>query len=221
MSRFRPKGFSRGLSECLVGIHIGVVTDNKDPEGIGRIKVKYAVPTDDVESAWARQITIMAGKEMGFVVYPEKNDEVLLRFINGQSDQPVIVGYLHNGKDVIPFDNADGNNDDRIFWSRSKHKMTVNDTDGSEHITCETKDGKTIVEMLTADEAINLTSTKDITLTVGNKLLIDAGAEVSISADMNIKASTAQNLEVTAASNIDLNGSAGVAITSAAVNMKA
>jgi uncharacterized protein involved in type VI secretion and phage assembly len=209
------------LSECLSGIHIGVVTDNKDPEGIGRIKVKYAVPSDDVESAWARQITIMGGKEMGFVCFPEKKDEVLLRFVNGQSDQPVIVGYLHNGKDVIPFDNADGNNDDRIFWSRSKHKMTVNDTDGEEHITCSTKGEKTIVEMLTADEAINFTSTSDITLTVGNKLLIDAGAEVSISADMNIKASTAQNLEIKAASNVDLKGSAGVAITSAQVKFNA
>jgi uncharacterized protein involved in type VI secretion and phage assembly len=213
--------FVNNLSECLVGLHIGLVLDNKDPEGIGRIKVKYAVPSDDIESAWARQITIMAGKKMGFVCYPEKNDEVLLRFVNGQSDQPVIVGYLHNGKDVIPYDNADGKNDDRIWWSRNKHKMTVNDSDGAEHITCATKGDKTVVELLTKDEAINLTSTKDITFTVGNKMLIDAGADVSISADMNIKASTAQNLEIKAGSNIDLKGSAGVAITSAAVSFKA
>lgn len=212
---------ANALSDRILGLLAGIVVDNKDPEAIGRIKVKYAVPSGDVEAAWARQITIMGGPEMGFVCFPEVDDEVLLRFVNGQPDQPVIVGSVHNGKDKIPFDNADGKNDDRIWWSRSIHKMTIHDGDGAEHMTVETKDGKTKWAMVTPDKLIALTTTKDIVIKAAKNMLFDAGADVSMTADMTITQAAGSNFEVKAGSNVDIKGSAGVAITSSAVSFKA
>ena len=87
------------------------------------------------KSAWARMSTAMAGNKMGLVVYPEKDDEVLLDFVNGNVNEPVILGSLYNGKDKPPFDNADGKNNIRTFVSRSGHVIEVDDKDGSEKIT--------------------------------------------------------------------------------------
>ena len=209
------------LSDLIHGLLCGMVTDNKDPEGINRVQVKFVVPSGDILSAWARVITKMGGPEMGWTCLPEPDDEVLLRFVNGQPDQPVVVGAVHNGKDVIPFDNSDGKNDERIWYSRSDHHMIFNDGDGAEFIQVETKDGKTNFEMKTADETIDVYAVKDIILKIGNNLLIDAGTDVTINAGSNYKHQAGSNQEMTAGSNVDVSGSAGVAITSAAVSFKA
>ncbi len=217
MSLFR----NDALSDLIPGLLCGMVTDNKDEKGLNRVQVKYVAPSGDILSAWARVITKMGGPEMGWTCLPEPDDEVLLRFVNGQPDQPVVIGAVHNGKDKIPFDNGDGNNDERIWYSRSDHHMIFNDGDGAEFVQVETKGGKTNFKLDTAAETIDLFATKDIILNVGNNLVVDAATDVEIKAGSNYKQQAGSNQELVAGSNIDLNGSAGVAITSAAVNFKA
>ena len=209
------------LAERIIGLQCGLVVDNKDPEGIYRVQVKYVTPSNEIKSAWARMITKMGGPEMGIACLPEPDDEVLLSFVCGHPDMPVIVGAVHNGKDTIPFDNADGNNDERIFYSRSDHHIIFNDGDGAEFIQCETKGGKTNVEMKTADELIHWEAKTDIIFKIGNKLLIEADTDIEFKASASYKheAGSAEKLE--ASSNVDIKGSSGVNITSAAVSFKA
>jgi len=38
----------------VTGVVIGIVTNNKDPEGMGRLKVRFPWLSDSDESAWAR-----------------------------------------------------------------------------------------------------------------------------------------------------------------------
>jgi uncharacterized protein involved in type VI secretion and phage assembly len=209
------------LSELIPGLLCAVVTDNQDEKGLNRVQVKYVVPSGEILSAWARMMTKMGGPEMGLTCLPEPDDEVLLRFVNGQPDQPVIIGAVHNGKDVIPFDNGDGKNDERIWYSRSDHHIIFNDGDGAEFVQVETKDGKTNFKMDTASETIDFFAVKDIVLKIGNNLLLDAGTDVVITAGANYTHQAGSNQEMTAGSNIDISGSAGVAITSAAVSFKA
>ncbi len=209
------------LAERIHGLQCGLVTDNKDPEGIYRVQVKFVRPNGEIKSAWARMCTRMGGKEMGIACLPEKDDEVLLKFVGGHPDLPVIIGAVHNGKDKIPFDNSDGKNDERIFYSRSDHHVIFNDGDGAEFIQCETKGGKTNVEMKTADELIHMEAKKDVIWKIGNKLTVEADTDISMeaSASYTHQAGSAQTIE--ADSNIDIKGSAGVNITSAAVSFKA
>jgi uncharacterized protein involved in type VI secretion and phage assembly len=209
------------LTDRIRGVLVGLVTDNKDKDGLYRVQVKYAVPSGEIKSAWARMVTRMTGNVWGFACLPEKDDEVLLRFVNGHPDQPVIIGALHNGKDKPPFDNADGKNDLRVWYSRSDHHMIVNDGSGKESITCETKGTKTKVEMLTADKAIHWTATKDVKILVGNKLTVEAGKDMTIKASANWKHQSGSKLELTSDGSVDVKGPAGVTIKSTAVSFKA
>jgi len=217
MQAFRPEN----LGQQIIGIQIGTVVDNKDPEGIYRVQVKFVTPSGDIESAWARVRTLMSGKEMGFACLPEKEDEVLLRFVNGDPDQPVVIGSVHNGKEKPPFDNADGNNDERIFYSRSGHHFIANDKSGGEHITVESKDGKTKLEMLSSDNAINLTATKDVVITVGGTLTIEAGADLELKASASYKHMAGSNMEMKSDGKVDVKGSAGVTLKGPTVDIKA
>ena len=79
---------------------IGIVTDNKDPDKLGRVKIKYPTLGGEVESGWARVVWGAAGKERGVVALPEVNDEVVVGFEHGDVRRPFILGALFNGADT-------------------------------------------------------------------------------------------------------------------------
>jgi uncharacterized Zn-binding protein involved in type VI secretion len=81
---------------------VGIVTDNKDPQGWGRVKVKFPTLTEEHTSHWARIVAIGAADNRGFDCLPEINDEVLVGFEHGDIHRPYIIGGVWNGKDAPP-----------------------------------------------------------------------------------------------------------------------
>jgi uncharacterized protein involved in type VI secretion and phage assembly len=106
---------------------VGIVTDNQDPEGWGRVKVKFPTLTEEHASNWARVVAMGAGKERGFDCLPEINDEVLVAFEQGDIHRPYIIGAVWNGKDKTPNPVkdavADGKVRLRTFKTRVGHKI--------------------------------------------------------------------------------------------------
>ncbi len=67
----------RGTDSKINGVVVGIVTNNKDPEDLGRVRVKFPWLSNEDESNWARIGSLMAGKERGIFILPEIDDEVL------------------------------------------------------------------------------------------------------------------------------------------------
>ncbi|MHC5731125.1 MAG: phage baseplate assembly protein V, partial [Nostoc sp.] len=67
---------------------VGLVTNNNDPKGWGRVKVKFPTLNINDESHWARVVGLGAGKERGFYCLPEIDDEVLVAFEHGDIHRP-------------------------------------------------------------------------------------------------------------------------------------
>ncbi|MEH1841125.1 MAG: VgrG-related protein [Nostoc sp.] len=78
---------------------VGLVTNNKDPKGWGRVKVQFPTLTKQHESNWARVVGLGASDKRGFYCLPEINDEVLVGFEHGDIHRPYIMGGVWNGKD--------------------------------------------------------------------------------------------------------------------------
>ena len=114
------------------GVVVGLVTNNQDPDGQGRVKVKFPWLSDQDESHWARLAAPMAGQDRGAYFLPEVDDEVLLAFEHGDARFPYILGALWNGKDAPPARNDDGKNNLRVIKSRSGHVIKLNDESGRE-----------------------------------------------------------------------------------------
>jgi uncharacterized protein involved in type VI secretion and phage assembly len=207
-----------GAAATTLGVIEGIVVDNKDPDGIGRVLVTFPWLPNETKSAWARMSTPMAGKEMGIVIYPEVNDEVLIDFVNGNVHEPVILGSLYNGKDIPPFDNADGKNNLRIFVSRSGHRFEIDDTDGKEKITITDKSGGLIIEMDSSKEAINITSSKDITIKCDNNFTLEA-KEVEVKSGSNMKLDAGSNFEAGAGTQAKVGAGSQVNVTGATINL--
>ncbi|WP_377188355.1 phage baseplate assembly protein V [Ruegeria meonggei] len=166
-------GFVRGLA-------LGKVTDNEDPKGIGRVRVRLELHNEDQESFWARVATPMAGNEMGVYFLPQKDDEVLVGFIGEDPSHPVVLGSVWNGNAPPPETN-DGKNDRRLVRTRSGHEMRFDDGDTDEVEVIHNKGARVY---LAENKAILETDS-------GNTVTIDGG-EISVTAAQKITLSAPQ-----------------------------
>jgi uncharacterized protein involved in type VI secretion and phage assembly len=212
------QSWSPGAASTTLGVIEGIVVDNKDPEGIGRILVQFPWLPNETKSAWARLATPMAGKEMGLVIYPEKDDEVLIDFVNGNVNTPVIIGSLYNGKEKPPFDNADGENNIRMFVSRSGHVIEIDDKSGSEKITITDKSGGLIIEMDSSKETITVTSKGDINIKADSNFKVEA-KDIEMKAGSNATFKAGSALEASAGSSATVQGGGGVTVKGATVSL--
>jgi uncharacterized protein involved in type VI secretion and phage assembly len=193
-------------SERVFGVVVGVVTNNQDPEGLGRVKVKFPWLSDEDESQWARIAMLMAGNERGTFFLPEVEDEVLVAFEHGDARYPFVIGALWNGVDKPPADNGDGKNNLRLIKSRSGHLIKLNDEDGKETIEIIDKSEKNSFVIDTADNSITITSEKDITLSATKgKIKLDA-KEVEIKSSGDTKVEAGGGIDVKAGGTMNIKG---------------
>jgi phage protein D len=166
-----------------LGLVIGIVTDNQDPKGWGRVKVKYPWLSSDHASDWARVVATGAGAQRGIEFLPEVNDEVVVGFEMGDVHHPFVLGGLWNGQDAPPKKSGEvisgGHVQQRIIRSRGGHTITLDDNDRSSSIAIEDKSGNKIV--LNSRENKLLIEVKgDTTLTTQGNLSLKAQGQVQI-----------------------------------------
>lgn len=212
MQRIADESRSGARSGALYGVVIGLVTNNKDEENLGRVKVKFPWLSEEDESQWARVATPMAGKDRGALFLPEVDDEVLIAFEHGDMRRPYVLGALWNGVDTLPkeFGN-DGKNNLRLIKSRSGHLIKLDDTDGGEKIELIDKSGKNSIVVDTKENTITITTDKDILLKAPKgKISLDAK-------EIELKSSAAVKVE--AGSEMTLKASATATLKGATVNI--
>jgi phage protein D/phage baseplate assembly protein gpV len=200
------------------GVVIGVVTNNNDPEKIGRVKVKFPTLGDNVESNWARLALPGGGSARGFDVRPEVNDEVIVAFDRGDLRMPIVLGGVWSAKNKPPLDAAKavkgGKVQQRSFTTRLGHQILLNDGDspkdhfielalsdkktsvhiGEDGIKVVASQGKP-VSITNGQATITLTDKGDITMK-GTNITIEAQAKVTIKgAQIEAKGSAAMKLE--------------------------
>ncbi|MCG8711033.1 type VI secretion system tip protein VgrG, partial [Brenneria sp. 4F2] len=73
----------------------------------GRVKVKFhwdrLARGDDTSSCWVRVSSAWAGQGFGGVQIPRVGDEVVIDFINGDPDRPIITGRVYNEASMPPW----------------------------------------------------------------------------------------------------------------------
>jgi uncharacterized protein involved in type VI secretion and phage assembly len=170
----------------LYGVYAAQVTDVRDPDGQGRVKVKLPWSPDldgGGYEVWARLAVPMAGNNRGTWLVPDPNDEVLVAFEGGDPRQPRVIGSVWNGRDAPPetMDGA-GKNFKKTICSRNGVRIVLDDSDGRESLTLKTpagqqitfQDGPSSIELRDANgNTVKLDST-GISLTTSGKLTVSA-----------------------------------------------
>jgi uncharacterized protein involved in type VI secretion and phage assembly len=186
-----------GGSGQFQGLGVGVVTDNKDPDALGRVRVQLPWHKDGAVSDWAPVATPMAGKDMGTFFLPEIGDEVLVGADQGDASHLYVIGSLWSGRLTPPDTNADGRNNKRFIRTRAGHELMFVDDQSAPLAELSLKDGKKI------------SLSKDgIEITDGtNKIVIDSkGSSMTIqsTADLKIKSN---KIAIEATASLELKSS--------------
>lgn len=171
---------TQGDNGRIVGVVVGVVTNNQDESGQGRVKVRFPWLSATHESHWARVATLMAGADMGVYCLPDVNDEVLVVFEHGNIDRPFVIGSLWNGREAPPANNADRQNNVRMVKSRSGHTIKLDDTAGAEKITITDGQQKSSITLDAALGSVSITSEGDLNVQVRGRINLRSESEVSI-----------------------------------------
>lgn len=182
-----------GLGGLFFGVLPAIVIDNNDPQGQGRVLISLpSIP--DIGSAsysvWARVATLFAGADKGSWFMPDKDDEVLVAFEQGDAAYPYVLGGLWNGADSPP-QSMDAQNNIKLFCSRNKVKVTLDDQSGQEKLILETpggqsvtlKDGPGAIEVKDSNGNSVKLEASGITVEAAAKVTVNA-AQVAISAAM-------------------------------------
>ena len=194
----------------FAGVVVGVVTNTQDPDGMGRVKVKFPWLSDEDESNWARVAAPMAGNGRGLYFLPEVDDEVLVAFEHGDARFPYVVGALWNGQDKPPAEN-DGKNNVRVIKSRSGHVIRLTDENGKEMIEIIDKSGKNSISINTSKNTVTIKSDGDIVLSASQGKIKLEAQEVEVKSSGNAK--------VEAGGNLDLKASAQTNVKGATINL--
>jgi uncharacterized protein involved in type VI secretion and phage assembly len=175
---------------------VGTVTQNDDPDGLGRIRVKHPDLGDSIEGWWARIATLNAGSERGVLMLPQVGDEVVVGFEHGDVRKPYVLGSVWNGSDkpgddLTKTDGSFGLRSDAEIVANAKGQITLTtnkdlsiQTDGK---IGEKANGDYQVEGQTvsikANGSVTVEATGDLTL---------KGATVSVQAQGTVTVSGAQ-----------------------------
>ncbi len=107
---FRParntaKPFVQGPQTALV---VGPAGEEIFTDKYGRVKVQFHWDRygkkNEKSSCWVRVSSPWAGKSFGFVQVPRIGQEVVVDFLEGDPDQPIITGRVYNAEQMPPWD---------------------------------------------------------------------------------------------------------------------
>lgn len=210
---------AEGLGGRWYGVYPGIVRDNVDPEGQGRVKVHLPWAPDtfnDRYEAWARVATLMGGNKRGSWFIPDVEDEVLVCFEAGDVRRPYVLGGLWNGKDKPPasMDGA-GRNFKKVLKSRNGVTVTLDDSDGREQFIAETPGGQKLT-LKDGPGSIELADSN------GNSIKMEAsGITLTTPASLTINASTvtvnASNTTVSGPTTLSATLTVGASITTPSI----
>ncbi len=207
-----------GNDNKILGVMVAIVTNNKDPQKLGRVKLNLPVREQDNQTDWVRIATLMGGKNMGSLFIPEVGDEVLVAFNQGEIQEPFVIGSLWNDKNPPPKPND--KNNIRQITSREGHEITFDD-DKKGSILIKTKKGKKIFLDEKSDTIkIEKDGGNSIVITKSNITAKSGQSEITMknSGDIILKSAKAITID---SAQIKMSAKATLDLKAAAINVKA
>ena len=178
---------------------IATVISNADPEGQGRVQVRFDWQVNDITN-FIRVMSPDAGgtdqitQNRGYVAIPEIGDQVMVNFVHSHPDRPFVMGGMFHGGVGL---GGGASNRVKSIQTRSGHRVVFTE---DESIIITDKSGNEI-HLDTTGSNINITAPETMTLNCKNMNII-VSENMNTSVGMNKSNSVGMNITETAGANI-------------------
>ena len=165
-----------------------------------RVKVQFhwdRYGQKDVNSScWIRVSQVHAGKGWGMIDIPRQHEEVIVSFLNGEQDRPIITGRVYNGDNQPPFGLKGAGNNSKNKTRRGNSTKSY-ETDGFNEMTMDDTAGEEQIR-IHAQYNMNTTVLNDQTLDVTNDRtnFIGNNESIEIINDQSVKVDNNQEIRV-------------------------
>jgi uncharacterized protein involved in type VI secretion and phage assembly len=201
MSVIDPFGNSERGSPRIDGVVTGVVTNNQDPNALGRVKVRFRWLADDYQTEWARIAAPGAGASSGLYFVPNVDDEVLLAFEHGDVRFPYVLGGLWSPNRQPPWEAG-----------RRENRRRVLATPGGQVLIFDESDPQQIVIADPANETA-------VTMQEGSVTVEARNGSVTVEAHQGIKLTCAEGTIEIKGMKVEITGETGVDIKGGTINL--
>lgn len=211
--RTTPKPIVEGPQTAIV---VGRPGDEICPDEFGRVKVQFHWDRlgrfDDQSSCWIRVSQGHAGQGWGGIDLPRVGEEVIVDFIEGDPDEPMITGRVYNSDNRPPFSLPDemtrSGMKSQTHKGSGSNEISMDDTAGKEQIRVNAQTNMDTTVGNNATKIVNVDSTTDIgnneATTVGVNASEDVGVNKDIKVGSNMTIDVGSKLNLTAGSSITL-----------------
>lgn len=187
---------------------VGVVTNNQDPDALGRIRVSYPALGDGHEGWWARMTGPAAGTKRGLLMMPQPGDEVLLAFEHDDADHPYVIGSLWNGTakpgQLVHPDGSLGIRSEKQIVVEAVEDISVT---GDKKVTLTAKGDATVTTEPSGGN-LALKGKGTTTMTSGTSTKVEAGTDATIDAKTTMKVKAGAQLEIEAGGRLAIKAAA-------------
>ena len=220
-----PKTLIRGPQTAIV---VGKSGDEIFTDKYGQVKVQFHWDrygeSDENSSCWVRVAQIWAGKTWGGIHIPRVGQEVIVEFLEGDPDRPIITGRVYNAEQMPPYDLPANATQSGIKSRSSKggsgadfNEFRFEDKKGSEEVYLHAqKDWNSLVENDQTTEVQHdrsTTITNNDALTVGVDRTMDISNNETNSIGMDRSTTVSMNDSLTAGMNRDVTVGANDSLT--------
>lgn len=185
------------------------VTDNEDPNNLGRIRVQFdwqAELDPEMMTPWLRMAQPYAGGGKGFSFIPEIGEEVMIDFEGGNAERPYVKGTLYNGvgdPDGKWLPNNNSSNQIKAIRTRNGHTIEIHDEGNDGYIRIYDNEKENYILTFSTDQKlIKLESTGNIELYAKNDIIMRAGHDINASANNDIFIAASHDMQRTADNDI-------------------
>jgi type VI secretion system secreted protein VgrG len=215
--RLTPKPFVQGPQTAVV---VGPAGDEIYTDKYGRVKVLFhwdrlgEQKKDENCSCWIRVSHPWAGKGWGSVSTPRIGQEVIVDFLEGDPDQPIITGRVYNAECQPPFGFPAGavisGHKSQTHKGSGYNEISCNDTAGKEKITIHAQyDMDTTV---LHDQTCKVTNNRTTNVDVDDKETIGANQKVNIGVDHTLDIGSNDKIAVGAAQDLKVGANQTIAV---------
>lgn len=187
----RPVVQPKPRAHLRTALVVGPKADEPHVDEYGRIKIQFAWdregPLDDKSSCWVRMTTPVAHHNQGSYIAHRVGAEVVVDFLDGDVDRPIVIGGLFNGENRQPQKLPDDAT--RAVLYRG---LSVPGNKGNNEISCEDKAGKEEI-LIHAQKDMNEKILHNQSTTVGANQSVSVGANQSVSVGANRTVSCGAN----------------------------